>query len=59
MNVATTSEGLTPLMLAVKRGFKQIAGLLINAGADLTLKDLSHRNSVLHLAVEQEDAKMV
>jgi hypothetical protein len=32
---------------------------LINAGAELSLKDLNHRNTVLHMAIEQEDAKMV
>jgi ankyrin repeat protein len=49
----TVIEGLTPLLIAVKRGHLKIVNLLIERGASIELKMTNSFDSVLHLACEK------
>uniref|UniRef100_A0A3B4Z615 BCL3 transcription coactivator n=1 Tax=Stegastes partitus TaxID=144197 RepID=A0A3B4Z615_9TELE len=52
-------EGLSPLHLAVLHGFKDLARLLLNAGADINAMDIKSGQSPLMHAVEGNNADMV
>ena len=50
INKETTSDGYTPLIIAVNRGHKNIAKTLIEMNARLDASDLLNGNTALHLA---------
>ena len=50
INKETTSDGYTPLIIAVNRGHKNIAKTLIELNAKLDAIELSHGNTALLLA---------
>jgi ankyrin repeat protein len=50
INKETTSDGFTPLILAVKRGHKNICKFLIEEGAKLESFDTVEKNTALHIA---------
>jgi ankyrin repeat protein len=50
INKDTTSDGYTPLIIAVNRGHKNIAKTLIEMNANLDCCDLSSANTALHMA---------
>lgn len=52
-------EGLTPLHLAVLRGHKDLARMLLDAGADINAMDIKSGQSPLMHAVESNNADMV
>jgi ankyrin repeat protein len=52
VNGQTTSEGLTPLMVAVQRGHVNITKKLIETGAKLDVQEFSQNNTALHFACE-------
>lgn len=52
-------EGLTPLHLAVLRSHKDLATMLLNAGADINAMDIKSGQSPLMQAVESNNANMV
>uniref|UniRef100_UPI0037E80BD4 B-cell lymphoma 3 protein homolog isoform X2 n=1 Tax=Semicossyphus pulcher TaxID=241346 RepID=UPI0037E80BD4 len=52
-------EGLSPLHLAVLRGHKDLARLLLNVGADINAMDIKSGQSPLMHAVESNNADMV
>ncbi|XP_031144766.1 B-cell lymphoma 3 protein homolog [Sander lucioperca] len=52
-------EGLSPLHLAVLRGHKDLAKMLLDAGADINAMDIKSGQSPLVHAVESNNADMV
>ncbi|XP_029359730.1 B-cell lymphoma 3 protein homolog [Echeneis naucrates] len=52
-------EGLSPLHLAVLRGHKDLARMLLEAGADINAMDIKSGQSPLMHAVESNNADMV
>ncbi|QQR49631.1 ankyrin repeat domain-containing protein [bacterium] len=52
-------NGLFALMLAVNKGLKNIASLLLENGADVNLKRDSDNSTSLHLAVQNGDKEIV
>nr|WKF45146.1 B-cell lymphoma 3 protein isoform X2 [Epinephelus akaara] len=52
-------EGLSPLHLAVLRGHKDLAKMLLDAGADINAMDIKSGQSPLMHAVESNSADMV
>ncbi|KAM3614462.1 uncharacterized protein V6R79_014795 [Siganus canaliculatus] len=52
-------EGLSPLHLAVLRGHKELARILLDAGADINAMDIKSGQSPLMHAVESNNADMV
>ncbi|XP_041649618.1 B-cell lymphoma 3 protein homolog [Cheilinus undulatus] len=52
-------EGLSPLHLAVLRGRKDLAGMLLDAGADINAMDIKSGQSPVMHAVESNNADMV
>ncbi|XP_070823407.1 B-cell lymphoma 3 protein homolog [Chaetodon trifascialis] len=52
-------EGLSPLHLAVLRGHKDLARMLLDAGADINAMDIKSGQSPLMHAVESNNADMV
>ncbi|XP_026173696.1 B-cell lymphoma 3 protein homolog [Mastacembelus armatus] len=52
-------EGLTPLHLAVLRGHRDLARMLLDAGADINAMDVKSGQSPLMHAVESSNADMV
>lgn len=52
VSAKTSYEGLTPLMLAVKRGHTNITRMLIEHDAELAAADVIKNNTALHLACE-------
>ncbi|KAM9353515.1 B-cell lymphoma 3 protein homolog [Symphorus nematophorus] len=52
-------EGLSPLHLAVLRSHKDLARMLLNAGADINAMDIKSGQSPLMHAVESNNADMV
>jgi ankyrin repeat protein len=50
INKETTSDGFTPLIIAVNRGHKNIARTLVEMQAKLDACDLTSANTALHLA---------
>ncbi|XP_030013409.1 B-cell lymphoma 3 protein homolog isoform X2 [Sphaeramia orbicularis] len=52
-------EGLSPLHLAVLRGHKDLARMLLNAGADINAMDIKSGQSPLMHAVESNNVDMV
>ena len=59
INQKTTSEGFTPLMIAVKRGHIDIAKYLIKIGAIIEDTDYLQGNSALHMACELGELDIV
>jgi ankyrin repeat protein len=49
---------VTPLVLAVAKGHATVTGVLINAGADIKVRD-SRGNNCLHYACVQQNLKCV
>ena len=58
MSEAPGLAGLTPLMIGVRNGSSETAGLLLSAGADPNVQDGSGRTA-LFMAAEQDDADLV
>ncbi|XP_030248397.1 B-cell lymphoma 3 protein homolog [Sparus aurata] len=52
-------EGLSPLHLAVLRGHKDLARMLLDAGADINAMDIKSGQSPLMHAVESNNADMI
>ena len=59
INKETTSDGYTPLIIAVNRGHKNIAKTLIEMNANLDAVDLSSANTALHLACAKGHLEIV
>jgi len=55
---ALTSDGFTPLMIAVQLGYPTICAKLIKAGADVNLREKSVQNTALIFA-EQNGRKVL
>lgn len=53
-----TSKGITPLHLAVSYGQHEIVRLLINRGADTTVRNILNQTP-MDVAVEKEDLTMI
>ncbi|CAL8247507.1 unnamed protein product [Lota lota] len=56
---ATTFEGLSPLHIAVQGGHKDLVTMLLDAGADINIKDIKSGQSPLMYAVERNNVDMV
>jgi ankyrin repeat protein len=50
INKETTSDGFTPLIMAVNKGHKNIAKILIEMNAKLDACEIQTGNTALHLA---------
>lgn len=50
INLPTTSDGITPLILAVNRGHLNITRLLVEKGVRMEAKEFNTNNTALHLA---------
>lgn len=62
VNRETTSDGYTPLIIAVNRGHKNIAKILIDLGVKLDAIECNNQNTALHIACmngEEEIVKML
>lgn len=59
INKETTSDGYTPLIIAVNRGHKNIAKTLVEMNAKLDGADLSSANTALHLACSHGHLEIV
>uniref|UniRef100_A0A182WHF8 ANK_REP_REGION domain-containing protein n=1 Tax=Anopheles minimus TaxID=112268 RepID=A0A182WHF8_9DIPT len=53
-----SGQGLTPLQIAARKGYSDVAALLLEQGANVQLRDV-YGNSALHFAVECGCAKTV
>ena len=58
-NKETTSDGFSPLIIAVNRGHKTIAKTLIDMGAKLDAIDYVHNNTALHIACQKGEKEIV
>lgn len=58
-NKETTSDGFTPLMIAVNRGHKAIAKTLIEMGAKLDAMEYNQNNTALHIACQKGEKDIV
>ena len=59
INKETTSDGYTPLILAVKRGHQNIARVLILRGVKLDAFECNRNNTALHVACENGEKEIV
>ncbi|XP_059920157.1 B-cell lymphoma 3 protein homolog [Gadus macrocephalus] len=56
---ATTFEGLSPLHIAVQGGHQDLLRMLLDAGADINIKDIKSGQSPLMYAVERNNVDIV
>jgi ankyrin repeat protein len=59
INIETTNDGLTPLIIAVDRGHKNIARKLIEMNARLDAVDYNNNNTALHIACAKGEYEIV
>lgn len=58
-NRETTSDGFTPLFIAVNRGHKNIARILIDLGVKLDAIECNQQNTALHIACQNGEREIV
>jgi ankyrin repeat protein len=58
-NKETTSEGWSPLIIAVNRGHKAIAKALVDVGANIEAAEWSAQNTALHIACLKGEKEIV
>jgi uncharacterized protein len=59
INKETTSDGFTPLIMAVDKGHKNIAKMLIDMNARLDAQEIHTGNTALHLACLKGHSEIV